>query len=107
MTWLVDVNGFEPATFFGCPISGFSDPSFHPDPSVPADDPRAMIAVARMNYLHSLHRIVSVTQLVLVKLVLSLYIIAQRGLSLHSFLVRFDAQCGSILWQGFKLAIIH
>ncbi|PPQ67784.1 hypothetical protein CVT25_009088 [Psilocybe cyanescens] len=45
------------ATFFGCPISGFNDPSFHPDRAIPADDPRAMIAVARMNYLHSMHRI--------------------------------------------------
>ncbi|KAF9524241.1 hypothetical protein CPB83DRAFT_861677 [Crepidotus variabilis] len=51
------------ATFFTCPLSGFVDPSFAeqnrakgPD-AQPAEDPRAMIAVARMNWLHSRHNI--------------------------------------------------
>jgi len=49
------------ATFVGCPISGFLDPVIvannkGPD-AQPADDPRAMIALARVNWLHSKFKI--------------------------------------------------
>lgn len=49
------------STFVGCPISGFLDPLFGannkgPD-AQPADDPRAMIALARVNWLHSKFKI--------------------------------------------------
>ncbi|KAF8151753.1 hypothetical protein B0H34DRAFT_139014 [Crassisporium funariophilum] len=49
------------ATWVGCPISGFLDESIAvgntgPDPR-PADDPRAMIALARVNWLHSKYKI--------------------------------------------------
>ncbi|KDR72939.1 hypothetical protein GALMADRAFT_73434 [Galerina marginata CBS 339.88] len=49
------------ATFFGCPISGFLDPEFHltntgPNQK-PAEDPRAMIALARTKYMHSKYKI--------------------------------------------------
>jgi len=45
------------STFVGCPISGFLDLAFAannkgPNPQ-PADDPRAMVALARVNWLHS------------------------------------------------------
>ncbi|KAF5319248.1 hypothetical protein D9619_008748 [Psilocybe cf. subviscida] len=48
-------------TWFGCPISGFLDPNFArtntgPD-ARPADDPRANIALARANWIHSKHQI--------------------------------------------------
>ena len=51
------------ATFVGCPMSGFLDLGFAannkgPNPQ-PADDPRAMIALARVNWLHSKFNIVS------------------------------------------------
>ncbi|KAF8804023.1 hypothetical protein BYT27DRAFT_7340340 [Phlegmacium glaucopus] len=49
------------ATFVGCPISGFLDPSFAANNKGPdaqsADDPRAMIALARVNWLHSKYKI--------------------------------------------------
>ncbi|KAF9524240.1 hypothetical protein CPB83DRAFT_861674 [Crepidotus variabilis] len=47
------------STFFTCPYSGFWDPDVGRenqelgDKSQPAEDPRAMIAVARMNWIHS------------------------------------------------------
>ncbi|CAA7271254.1 unnamed protein product [Cyclocybe aegerita] len=50
------------STWFGCPISGFLDPQVaeknngRPDAKA-ADDPRAMIALARVNYLHSQYKI--------------------------------------------------
>ncbi|KIM44280.1 hypothetical protein M413DRAFT_378573 [Hebeloma cylindrosporum] len=49
------------ATWVGCPISGFLDASMSvtnngPNPK-PADDPRAMLALARTNWLHSKYRI--------------------------------------------------
>ena len=55
--WFVNL-----VTFVGCPISGFLDPAFAannkgPD-AQPADDPRAMIALARVNWLHSKYKIV-------------------------------------------------
>ncbi|KIM48566.1 hypothetical protein M413DRAFT_20940 [Hebeloma cylindrosporum] len=54
-------TGILIATWVGCPISGFLDPSLSainrvPDPK-PADDPRAMIALARTNWIHSKYRI--------------------------------------------------
>jgi len=49
------------ATFVGCPISGFLDPSFAANnkgqDAQPAEDPRAMIALARVNWLHSQYNI--------------------------------------------------
>lgn len=48
------------STFVGCPISGFLDPSFAANKgqhAQPADDPRAMIALARVNWLHSQYNI--------------------------------------------------
>ncbi|KAF9476143.1 hypothetical protein BDN70DRAFT_935289 [Pholiota conissans] len=49
------------STWYICPISGFSDPAFHltnKGPNAkPADDPRANIALARANWLHSKYKI--------------------------------------------------
>ncbi|KAJ2929427.1 hypothetical protein H1R20_g7656, partial [Candolleomyces eurysporus] len=45
------------ATFVGCPINGFHDTTAPPDPTKPAEDPRAAIALARMNFIHSKYRI--------------------------------------------------
>ncbi|KIJ98542.1 hypothetical protein K443DRAFT_680660 [Laccaria amethystina LaAM-08-1] len=46
------------ATWVACPISGFLDPNFKSSENgPPADDPRAMIALARVNWLHSRYRI--------------------------------------------------
>ncbi|KAJ2913588.1 hypothetical protein MD484_g6832, partial [Candolleomyces efflorescens] len=45
------------ATFVGCPINGFHDTTAPPDPAKPAEDPRAAIALARMNFIHSKYRI--------------------------------------------------
>ncbi|KAJ2915437.1 hypothetical protein MD484_g4981, partial [Candolleomyces efflorescens] len=45
------------ATWAGCPINGFSDPTMQADPSTPAEDPRACIALARTNFLHSKYNI--------------------------------------------------
>ncbi|PPR04673.1 hypothetical protein CVT24_011890 [Panaeolus cyanescens] len=48
-------------TWFTCPISGFRDPEVakkNVGPNAkPAEDPRAMIALARVNWLHSRYRI--------------------------------------------------
>lgn len=54
------------ATWFTCPISGFFDPDFargnrlKNEEAQPAEDPRAMIALARVNWLHSHYKIVSI-----------------------------------------------
>jgi len=59
------------ATFVGCPISGFLEPNAGdmnlkcPNPR-PAEDPRAMISLARINWLHSHYRIVSARFLTLI-----------------------------------------
>lgn len=45
------------ATFVGCPMNGFHDLSFQPDEKTPAEDPRAMLALARVNYLHGRYKI--------------------------------------------------
>ncbi|EDQ98946.1 uncharacterized protein LACBIDRAFT_318452 [Laccaria bicolor S238N-H82] len=46
------------ATWVACPISGFLDPNFKSSENgPPADDPRAMIALARVNWIHSRYRI--------------------------------------------------
>ncbi|KAF8906989.1 hypothetical protein CPB84DRAFT_1844115 [Gymnopilus junonius] len=49
------------ATVAGCPISGFTDPSFHMSNTgpnqKPAEDPRGTLALARINYLHSKYKI--------------------------------------------------
>ncbi|KAJ2929425.1 hypothetical protein H1R20_g7655, partial [Candolleomyces eurysporus] len=45
------------ATFVGCPISGSHDTTAPPDPTKPAEDPRAAIALARMNFIHSKYKI--------------------------------------------------
>ncbi|KAH9475208.1 Mycophenolic acid biosynthesis cluster protein B [Psilocybe cubensis] len=47
------------ATYFFCPISGYVNPSMYGDDpkSSSMDDPRAMIALARTNYLHSKYQI--------------------------------------------------
>jgi len=46
----------------GCPISGFLDPHYakknEESNTQPAEDPRAMIALARTNWLHSHYNIV-------------------------------------------------
>ena len=51
------------ATWVGCPISGFLDPHYAKENeesnTQPAEDPRAMIALARTNWLHSHYNIVS------------------------------------------------
>ena len=64
------------ATFVGCPISGFLDPTIvannkGPD-AQPADDPRAMIALARVNWLHSQHEIVICFNLTLTAVLLQI-----------------------------------
>ncbi|EAU83510.2 hypothetical protein CC1G_04766 [Coprinopsis cinerea okayama7 len=45
------------STWVGCPINGFHDLTFKPDEKTPAEDPRAMIALSRVNYLHSRYNI--------------------------------------------------
>ncbi|KAF8197134.1 hypothetical protein BJ912DRAFT_954888 [Pholiota molesta] len=49
------------STWTTCPISGFTDPSFssmNTGPNVkPAEDPRANIALARVNWMHSKYKI--------------------------------------------------
>ncbi|KAJ2935068.1 hypothetical protein H1R20_g2078, partial [Candolleomyces eurysporus] len=45
------------ATWAGCPINGFNDPAAQADPDTPAEDPRACIALARVNFLHSKYKI--------------------------------------------------
>ncbi|TFK25909.1 hypothetical protein FA15DRAFT_325647 [Coprinopsis marcescibilis] len=45
------------STFVNCPINGFYDLSLKGDENTPAQDSRSMIAVARMNYLHSHYNI--------------------------------------------------
>ncbi|KAH6904909.1 hypothetical protein BKA70DRAFT_513744 [Coprinopsis sp. MPI-PUGE-AT-0042] len=45
------------ATFVGCPMNGFHDLSVQPDGKTPAQDPRAMLALARVNYLHGRYKI--------------------------------------------------
>ncbi|KAF9524231.1 hypothetical protein CPB83DRAFT_898089 [Crepidotus variabilis] len=51
------------STWFTCPISGFHDPQFAlknremGDDAQPAEDPRAMIALARTNWLHGHYKI--------------------------------------------------
>ena len=52
------------ATWLACPISGFLDPEFArlnkgKSDAQPAEDPRAMLALARVNWLHSNYRIAS------------------------------------------------
>ena len=60
------------ATFFGCPISGFLDPAHNvgqdsdAQHAQPAEDPRAMIALARVNWLHSQYNIVCLLSLTVV-----------------------------------------
>ena len=47
------------AIWVACPISGFLDPNFKSSENEPpADDPRAMIAFARVNWLHSRYKVV-------------------------------------------------
>lgn len=54
------------ATCFTCPISGFSDPEIvkqnklKGENAAPAADPRGMIALARINWLHTHYKIVRV-----------------------------------------------
>lgn len=45
------------ATWVGCPINGFHNTTADPDPNTPAEDPRASIAIARTNFLHSKYKI--------------------------------------------------
>ncbi|RXW22083.1 hypothetical protein EST38_g3771 [Candolleomyces aberdarensis] len=45
------------ATWAGCPINGFNDPTAQAGPDKPAEDPRASIALARVNFLHSKYKI--------------------------------------------------
>ena len=56
------------AAWVACPISGFLDPNFKSSKNgPPADDPRAMIALARVNWLHSRYKIVGYLHLRFVK----------------------------------------
>ena len=63
---------YDSATWVGCPISGFLEPNVGemnrqcPNPR-PAEDPRAMISLARVNWLHSHYRIVSGSFLLLLR----------------------------------------
>jgi hypothetical protein len=60
-----------------CPISGFQDPdfaatnSFEGQEQIAAEDPRAMIAVARVNWLHSHYKIVRFNTFMLQELLIS------------------------------------
>ncbi|TFK25907.1 hypothetical protein FA15DRAFT_668062 [Coprinopsis marcescibilis] len=45
------------STIANCPLSGFKDISLKKDDNTPAQDSRHSIALARMNYLHSRHKI--------------------------------------------------
>ncbi|TEB31420.1 hypothetical protein FA13DRAFT_366962 [Coprinellus micaceus] len=44
-------------TWIGCPLSGFHSTTGAPSSSVPAEDPRAALAIARTNFLHSKYNI--------------------------------------------------
>ncbi|TFK25897.1 hypothetical protein FA15DRAFT_668053 [Coprinopsis marcescibilis] len=44
-------------TFLYCPLSGFRDISQRVDKDPPAEDPRANISIARVNFLHSRYKI--------------------------------------------------
>ena len=56
------------ATWVACPISGFLDPNFQSSENgPPADDPRAMISLARVNWLHSRNKVVGCLHLRLFK----------------------------------------
>lgn len=45
------------STWFGCPISGFHSPSSKDQPPRSMTDPRAMVALSRVNWLHSRYKI--------------------------------------------------
>ena len=78
------------ATWVACPISGFLDPNYKSSENgPPADDPRAMIALARVNWLHSRYKIVGCRHLRFVKTYEFCCFVVKRRFCVYLVLVRF------------------
>ena len=66
--YTVSNRAYRPvAAWQECPLSGFKDPSSEKQTSKPADDPRANIAIARTNWIHSKYKIVRLSRFIIWK----------------------------------------